>query len=332
MLYKIIDQNISIKNTGNSVEKIIPLNGIVDIMHSSYNLSNNFLALSGSKDKKNYSLFIYDIGKSMCLIEFPGKYYDLYWLSDNILFYNDGKSIISLDVIKNERKKLFKFSTIEYSPVYISINKDKNKLCFLKAKDDYNKISIFDITKEEVKIMKYSCYQYCWHDQNNVLFNFNNGIKMLNINLEKSSSFIDKIYDFAVGYECSEYATQINDILKLLNSDSLFISNIGNPKQNNNRIYFEIFIHTKKDKRIGVFSLNHEKKDLKIHFLDKIGLLRNYYLFNDPNLICVDIVANNLIKEKIEPGYKYYKDNEYIDMNGYLPLYTLGHFSNNSIV
>jgi hypothetical protein len=191
-------------------------------------------------------------------------------------------------------------------------------LAFSTWKRKGRAIFILDIDKKEVEVKKPSCWAHCWYDSGSIIFSFMKGgmeiIKKLDIASGKTSFFLKNIYDAVIRYDGMEYKNQVQEILEMLNSDTMGRNDMDNPKCFNGRIYFQIIIFAM-DKRIaGVFSINYAKEDLKIHLYSNAGEIRDYHLFNDPDLIGIEWRT-----PKYE-GVKYYKNNNEIDLDGYFPL------------
>jgi hypothetical protein len=319
MIYKVDHGEIRLRDSFKNSELKFPIEQIQTFRISINHIADK-IAVLGKVDSNASRLCVIDLKNYRTISELKDVINDFQWYGDDTILFSDGKSIYSFHLPDKKLKELTKFSRIRIAPIGMSISPDLSKIAFYKWKGDDKKLCILNIYDSTLIQFKPSMYSYWWFGNDQILYNLGDGLKRMDIRNGKSVAFIKNPQDLLKKSKANDELGK--DLMNIAMSEDLIVNEISNPKIHNGRLYCEIFLSNKTEKRIGVISLKFDFSDLTFHFYKTIGLINDYYVLNNPNVIGVHLKPNTLIGETIESGLQYFDNNERTDVNGYKPCWT----------
>lgn len=269
-------------------------------------------------DDHNKGIFLYDILMENIQLLYNKTAYDLMFHTDqDKLYFNSGNTINIIDIHTGIFTKLVKFSSIEFSPMSLCISEKGNYLSYHKWKSNRQRLYIYDLLSNKEFDMGISFYGYSWLDNQHIIYSLRNGLIVFNVNTKKSEKIIRNAKSLL-----KQYLDKIDEkyIISTFNGVDLVIDKIEKPVYCNTRIYFEVFLLSGEKKHIGIYSITKDKTDLRCHFSSNQGLISDYGLLSDEETIYIFIEPNRFVKETIDAGVIYVKDNQIIDYLGWLPV------------
>jgi hypothetical protein len=315
MIFKVENKEIRIWDFVNQKENRIPFNEQMSVFRISIDSSSDKIAVqNGQGDSK---LHIFDLKTADKIFEL-NIFCDFHWYGTNSILFSDGKVVRQFSLESGLDKELTKFSRIKLGPIELTISPDLRKLAFVKWKGDDKKICIYDFNNSTTNQFKPSLYRYTWLDKEKVIYHLSSGLKLLDIGDGKSSGFIKNITDLE---KLETQSEKLRDLLNIIRAGDVMINEISKPRFVNERLYFIVFVVTKTEKRISVTSVRTNLSDIKFHFYDNTGLIDDYYVMNNPEIIGVNLKPNTLIGENFESGIVYVKDNQKLELKGYRPIW-----------
>jgi hypothetical protein len=317
MIFKVENKEIRIWDFVNQKENRIPFNEQTNVFRISIDSSGDKIAVQGETGQGDSKLYIFDLKTADKIFEL-NIFSDFHWYGTNSILFSDGKAVRQFSLESGLDKEIAKFSRIKLGPIELTISPDSRKLAFVKWKGDDKKICIFDFINSTTNQFKPSLYRYTWLDNENVIYHLSSGFKLLDVGNGKNSTFIRNIADLE---KLEAQSEKLRDVLNIIRAGDVTINEIGNPRFVNERLYFMVFVVTKTEKRIGVTSVKKNLSDIKFHFYDNTGLIDDYYVMNNPEIIGVNLKPNTLIGEKFEPGIVYFQDNQKLEFKGYRPIW-----------
>jgi hypothetical protein len=296
MIYTIIDRNLIIKNIERNIDYSIDISMFKKLESIVADKTGENIAIVNSdENEEKSSIFTYNLGSSNLNEIYNGKATDLFWFSDKSgLLFNSGNSICMIQSNGSDNQKILKFSKIEYSPIMLSLSPDETKFAFIKWKRDNKKLFLYDFSTAKERGLFLSCYDYSWLDDRTIVYNLNDGIKILDVIDNNGKTFIEDICSLRKIEEYYKICGDIEKVLLLGDKDGFIVNSVSKPKCYNGRIYFEIFACTKTSKVIGVLSIDKDLSNLRQHFISEQGLITDYYILDDCT-IDVDIKINTLL-------------------------------------
>jgi WD40 repeat protein len=317
MIFKVENKEIRIWDFANQRENRIQFNEQTRVLRISTNSSGDKIAVLGETGQGDSKLYIFDLKTSDKIFEL-NVFCDFQWCGSDSILFSDGKSVRHLSLETRSDKELVKFSRIKMGPIELTLSPDLKRLAFVKWKGDDKKICVYDFNSSAITQFKPSLYRYTWLDNEKLIYNLGGGLKVLETSNGKSSGFIKNITDLE---NLETQNEKLRDILNIIRAGNVTINEISNPRFINERLYFKVFVVTKTEKRIGVTSIKRNSSDIKFHFYSNTGLIDDYYVMNNPEIIGVNIKPNTLIGEKFEPEVLYFEDNEKLEFKGYRPVW-----------
>lgn len=323
MIYKIANKNLVIINMEHNQEYSIDVTGFKEITSIVADASGEFIAVIGIEAAEtDASIFIHKLGGTDFNKIYTGKAYDLIWFRDKskILFHT-GTTICTIQRDGCNFQKLIKISRVNYTPIMLSLSPDETKVAYIKWKSDNKKLFLYDLFIKEERGVSISCFDYDWLDDQAIIYDSNNRIKIFDLSLNKSITLIKDVSSLR---KMKGYSNVCGDIEKVLLSgepQDLIVNNVGKPRHRNGKIYFDIFAATNRNKVVAIVSTNRDLTNLCLHFMSEQGLIFNFYIMNE-DVIAVDISRNDLLNETIKYGLRYYKNNIEMNYNGFYPLYS----------
>jgi|TergutMp193P3_1026864.scaffolds.fasta_scaffold25972_4 hypothetical protein len=318
MIYKIDKDKIKIWDFVKNAENNVQFNEQIRISRVSINSSNDKIAVwGGDVGQKDPKLYIIDLPTSKKIYELD-VLYDFQWYGSDSLLISDGNAMHQLTFKDGKYRKLIKFSRIKIGPSEISVSHDLSKFAFVKWKNDNKKLCVYDFNSSSILQFKPSLYNYTWLDNEKLVYNYGDGLKILQISDGKSIILLKDINSLIkrAGIQ-NEY---IKDLLNIVRKDDKILNMIEKPVFFNERLYFSVFCANKTEKRIGIASIKNDLSDIRFHFYGTIGLIGGYYIMNNPEIIGVYIYPNKLVGEKFKAEIQYFQDNKKIEFKEYHPI------------
>ena len=318
MLYKVDKDKIKIWDFVKNRESNVQFSEQVRISRVSINSSNDKIAVWGEDaSPKNPKLYIIDLLTSKKIFEL-NVFYDFQWYGSDSLLISDGNTIHQLTFKDGKYRKLLKFSRIKIGPSEISCSRDFSKFAFVKWKKDHKNLCVYDFKTSSILQFKPSLYNYTWLDNEQLVYNYGDGLKILQISDGKSITLLKDINNLIK--KIGNQNEHIQDLLNIVRTDDRILNIIEKPVFAGERLYFSFFAANKSEKRIGVASVKNDLSDIRFHFYGTIGLIGGYYIMNNPEIIGVYIYPNKLIGEKFEAEMQYFQDNKKIEFKEYHPI------------
>ncbi|MFT4146589.1 MAG: hypothetical protein QM644_19270 [Mobilitalea sp.] len=321
MIYKIANKKLVIKDIERDKEYTLDITRFRKITSIVADSSSEYLAIIASEEAENDdSIFIHKLESIEFNKIYTGKVNDLIWFKDKskILFHT-GTTICMIQRDGSDFQKLIKISRINYAPIMLSLSPDETKVAYIKLKSDNKKLFLYDLLKKEERGLSISCFDYDWADDQTIIYDINNRIKLFDLNLNKSSTLFKDVSSLRKIKDYSKVCSGVEKVLLSGEPQDLIVNNVGRPRYRNSKIYFEIFAATDHNKVIAVISVNRDLTNLHLHFISEQGLIFDYDIITE-DVIAVDISRNDLIKETIQSGLRFYHNNIEINYNGFYPL------------
>ncbi|MDF2845549.1 MAG: hypothetical protein K0R00_3975 [Herbinix sp.] len=321
MIYKISNNNLIIKNIEQNEEYSIDISGFKEITSITADSSGEYIAIIGIEEtEKDVSIFIHKLGSTDFNKIYTGKVYDLIWFRDKTkILFHTGTTICMIQIDGSDFQKLIKISRVNYAPIMLSLSPDESKVAYIKWKSDNKKIFLYDLLKKEEHGLSISCFDYDWVDNQTIIYDSNNKIKIFDLNLNKSSTLFKDVSSLRKMKDFSKVCSGAEKVLLSGEPEDLIVNNVGRPRHRNGKIYFEIFAATNRNKVIAILSVNKDLTNLCLHFTSEQGLIFNYDIITE-DIIAVNISKNELANETIQSGLRYYNNQIEINYNGFYPL------------
>lgn len=312
MLYKITKDTITLLDSISFKETIVPIKEPLQGRAWRLTLNNDaskIAILRGRNKTPKYDLVLIDIKSGeKKTINISSDFLDFQWLDSNSFIYSNGNNLFKYDLKTNHSTLLCKFNRIRYSPISMTISPDNTKVAFLKYKGDNAKLCIFNLEKNKLLEFKNSVLDYSWSGNNTIIFRYLKGAKILDIESGKVKTFCTGIKAILKKNKNTK-DEKIEELDKLLALDSTLVQNIGDITVYKNRYFFNIMV-IGDFKRIALISVLDDLSNLKFHFWSDQGFF-NYHLFNNQDIIGIDLISNPLTKEIVEEGWHYLVNGEF---------------------
>lgn len=282
MYYKIEENQLILKQAPSAVELFVPIDIFQFISSIVYNKEDNYIFITGVKkgdqlpnlknnlrgDLRLYRWEMTEGGwRQVCdsyahdPVPVPG--------TKDIAFYS-GNGLCIINEVGNLKIK-YKMGRFNWGPPSLSISPDGTKIAMIKWRGDNRKLFVYNIPYHTGMLYKISCYRYCWYDDNSILYHLAHSLKLLLLESGKSQIFLGEIFK-----PCSRERIEYNNFHNLV-PDNIHIKHIyDDVKVINDRVYFVLTaLGTRKEtydfKLHGLFSINKDKKELKLEYLCERG-------------------------------------------------------------
>lgn len=318
MLYKVENGKLLVKNVceNNDFEINIGVGKTVESLAVDKN--NKYVAWIEKHEKKDI-LFINKLGEEEIISIYSGEIGDVKWsFNCDKIFFNNGNTICSVDINTKMIEKIFKFTTIKTWPARLTLSPNGEKIAISKYKGDSRKIITYDFERKEIMNHSFSCYQYTWINNNEILYHCFSGFKLLNVNTSKSTVFLKDVISLKKIKNFSNEFKEISEIID--NKSQSFFSDINNPQFSNDRIYFSIQVINDEKVIRSILSLDIEKKELKMHYIIKTkeSSIYDFKILTEENMIYLHLSHekdNKFYSEKI-----YIKDGKRMNYDSFMPI------------
>lgn len=319
MIYRLNNKNLHLLNPLDTSEVNIDLSMFksIDDFQFVLNKNNDRIAFSVNNDGAN-GLYVMNFIEKNYRNIYQGQFYDFTWLNDSDLIINTGKEICKLNVDNGNLKKLYKFSRTEMAPLSLLANDEGTKIMALIN----DKPFVYDLINQEVVKIPFKITNYCWFNNEEILYSYQNGIKGFNVVTGKKFNFIptfktlNKIPGFSEDFD--EY--RFND----------FEFNIVEPKFFGNLVFFKVeVLFWDSDEAISaVLSVDLDKTKVQLHYMCRKGFFNFYEPMLNGEVISIlgipkEKVSTKLIHSKSVLNYIRY----YPSPNALIPSHTFSYQS-----
>jgi len=318
VLYKLANDVLTIKDTVTKSEYQVDVGALENISFLSVDRTRTNIALSGCGESNKPELYTCKLGTGKLREVYSGKADDLTWLAnEDRLLFNSGNTIWQISSTGDNLQRLFKFSTISFSPILLSLNPGGTKLAFTKWDGRLRNICTYDLLEDKEVISSVVCSYYSWLDNRRIIYSQSGAINILDVNSLKTTTFIQ---DARVLRRKTGFVNTCHEIAKLLSrSNPVQVKAVGEPKYFQNRIYLKVYINSNNCEKAAILSTTSNMANWRQHFITGQGYIKGYSFLERGETLAV-YLEYPLQKGTSPDELLYYHQNQLLDFEGYYPF------------